>query len=209
MDFSFNNIFMYSLVVFLIVFFIVLLVKYIRIKKQLQQQNNNNNYNITSIQHYTPITNNLFAQMQFSQHPQQHPQYVKPNNQSPSHLFGLSTSPSHLGSQFPPPTSSVPSTSSSTTSEEWIFGQRYLEIIREREKEEKEEKEWEEYQNLIKDKMKREGFCKKCISEEIKPQHLAFIGCGHQFCYKCILRRSLSDKTCPRCEEPFDEIIIM
>ncbi|EGC28519.1 hypothetical protein DICPUDRAFT_85394 [Dictyostelium purpureum] len=55
--------------------------------------------------------------------------------------------------------------------------------------------------------MKREGFCKKCISEEIKPQHLAFIGCGHQFCYKCILRRSLSNKTCPRCEEPFDEII--
>ncbi|EGC28518.1 hypothetical protein DICPUDRAFT_85393 [Dictyostelium purpureum] len=116
------NIFIYKWIFHSTIF----LLKYIRIKK-LQQNNNNNNIT-TSTQHYTPITNNLFAQMQFCQHPQQHPQYVKPNNQSPSHLFGLSTSPSHLGPQFPPPTSSAPSTSSSTTSEEWIFGQRYLEI---------------------------------------------------------------------------------
>ncbi|EGC32359.1 hypothetical protein DICPUDRAFT_155682 [Dictyostelium purpureum] len=136
---------------------------------------------------YTPITNNF---------------YVKPNNQSPSHIFGLTTSPSQLG-QFPPPNSSAPSAISSKTSEEkeWIFGSKYLEIIKKREKEEKER---EENQKLIKDKMK--GFCNNCISGEIEPLHLSYIMCGHKFCYDCILRRSLSDQTCPLCEQPFDQI---
>ncbi|EGC28383.1 hypothetical protein DICPUDRAFT_160244 [Dictyostelium purpureum] len=198
----------YIMIVFYILLAIIsisllyFIIKYFA-KKYNNNRNNNSNNN-------TPITNNLFDQMNFYQHPQQHPQYFRTNDQSPSHLFGLTTFPSHLRPQFPPPNSSAPSTILSSTSEgkEWIFGSKYLEIIKKREKEEKEEKEWEEYQKSIKDRLIREGFCYKCISADIKPHRLAFIGCGHQFCYKCILKRSFSDKTCPLCEDPFDDIIV-